>query len=176
MANLWKAARVGDIARVKELLAGGADVNEANHYVGTALSYALCKSHHSLAYFLLVEGGACIMKATHGRNTIWDLLLFGINRRRYHGVEETEVNGLSALLKVMVMLDDAPQYFITALTPQQAELCTRGQQLRAQLPSCLEQQRASIVAHCPMPTVLQSLVAEYAAITPEDMWTDGLLV
>jgi hypothetical protein len=83
------------------------------------------------------------------------------------------------LLKVMVMLDDAPQFFLsllTLLTPHHAELYTRGRQHRAQLPSYLEQQLAIIIEHCPVPTVLQSLVAEYAATTPEDMWTDGLRI
>jgi hypothetical protein len=47
---------------------------------------------------------------------------------------------------------------------------------RTQLPAYLEQQEASIVAHCPLPGVLQPLVAEYAAPTSEDMWTDGLRV
>jgi hypothetical protein len=48
--------------------------------------------------------------------------------------------------------------------------------LQAKLPSYLEQQRATIVANCPLPAVLQSLVIDYAAPTPEDMWTDGLRI
>jgi hypothetical protein len=76
----------------------------------------------------------------------------------------------------MVMLDDAPATFTTWLSPQHAEFCTRGKELRAQLLVYLKQQRAKIVAHCPLPTVLQTLVIAYAASTPEDMWTDGLLV
>jgi hypothetical protein len=52
--------------------------------------------------------------------------------------------GLSELLKVMVMLEDAPTAFIVIpnLPPQYTDICTRGRQLRAQLPSYLEQQRA----------------------------------
>ena len=85
---------------------------------------------------------------------------------------------LSSLLKVMVMLEDAPADFIARLSPHDAELCTRGRQSRAQLPSCREQQRAAVVAHCPLPAVLLPLVvsAAYAATTPEDMWADGLRV
>jgi hypothetical protein len=84
-----------------------------------------------------------------------------------------------SLLKVMVMLEDTPEYFTDVLSLHNvklAEIATRGRQLRSQLPSYLEQQRASVIAHCPVPTVLHSLVAEYAIITPEDMWTDGLRV
>jgi translation elongation factor EF-4 len=83
---------------------------------------------------------------------------------------------LSSLLKVMVMLEDAPVDFFAILSPHDAKICTRGRQLRAQLPSYLVQQRAAVVAHCNLPAVLQSLVAAYAATTPEDMWADGLRV
>jgi hypothetical protein len=83
---------------------------------------------------------------------------------------------LLSLLKVMVMLDDAPADFIAKLSPRSADICTRGRQLRAQLPSYLEQQRAAVAAHCPLPAVLQSLVATYAATTLDDMWADGLRV
>jgi hypothetical protein len=36
----------------------------------------------------------------------------------------------------------------------------------------MEQQHALIKASCPLPTVLQSIVAAYAKPTPDDMWTD----
>jgi hypothetical protein len=80
------------------------------------------------------------------------------------------------LLKVMVMLEDAPAYFIDELSPQHAEICSRGRQLRAQLSSYLEQQRAAVIVHCILPSVLQSLVTVYAATTPDDVWADGLRV
>jgi hypothetical protein len=83
------------------------------------------------------------------------------------------------LLKVMVMLEDAPEYFTAELALQSnklAEIATRGRQLQAQLPSYLKQQRAAVATDCPFPTVLQRLVADYAVTTLEDMWTDGLRV
>jgi hypothetical protein len=76
----------------------------------------------------------------------------------------------------MVMLEDAPANFIAILLPQHAEICKRGRLLRLQLPSYLEQQRAAVIAHCPLPAVLQSFVAEYTTTTPEDMWADALRV
>jgi hypothetical protein len=81
-----------------------------------------------------------------------------------------------SLLKVMVMLGDAPADFIAKLTPPHAELCTRGRKLRAQLPSHLNHQQALITTYCPLPAVLQSLVVAYALTTPEDMWADGLRI
>jgi hypothetical protein len=176
MADLRTFVYAGDIARVKELLAAGVSIHETDALGSRALSYALAGGQLSLAYFLLVEGGVGINHVIPSRYTIWDLLHFGLNQLRYRGVEEIDVNGLSALLKVMVMLGDVPQFLIAALTPLNAELCTRGRQLRAQLPSYLEQQQASVIMHCPLPAVLQSLVAGYAATTPEDMWADGLRV
>ena len=101
-------------------------------------------------------------------DTVWNIMiLMGVM------VESDE---LSSLLKVIVMLEDAPADFIARprLSPQHADICTRGLQLRAQLPSYLEQQRAAVKAYCPLPAVLRSIVAAYAVTTPEDMWTDGL--
>jgi hypothetical protein len=76
----------------------------------------------------------------------------------------------------MVLLGDAPLNFIAKLSVDQTHLCGRGYELRARLPSYMEQQRASIFAHCPLPGVLQPLEADYAALTSEDVWTDGMRV
>jgi hypothetical protein len=99
-----------------------------------------------------------------------------VTSRRRNFMKQADLTELSALLKVMVMLSDAPQAFISSLVPEQAELCTRGRQLRVQLPFYLDEQRISVDSHCPLPGVLRSLVAEYAATTTEDMWNDGLYV
>jgi hypothetical protein len=91
-------------------------------------------------------------------------------------LEDADADALASLLKVMVLLADAPPDFVAKLSPAHAELATRGLQLRAQLPSYLEQQKALVVAHCPLPAVLQPIVFGLAAPTPEDMWTEGLRV
>jgi hypothetical protein len=87
---------------------------------------------------------------------------------------------LTLLLQTMMLLANAPAEFVYKLSHRQAQLSAqlsvRGRRLRAQLPSYLERQRTSIIAHCPLPGVLQPLVVEYAAPTSEDMWTDGLRV
>jgi hypothetical protein len=51
----------------------------------------------------------------------------------------------------MVLLADAQPELVAQLSPVHAELATRGQQLRAQLPLYIEKQRTLIVAHCPLP-------------------------
>ncbi len=53
---LRRAATVGDLAKVKELLATGVDVNAANAYGGTALAFAADKGHTAVVDFLLERG------------------------------------------------------------------------------------------------------------------------
>jgi hypothetical protein len=75
------------------------------------------------------------------------------------------------------MSPDQDQYlpaFVANLSPQHAELCTRGRQLRDRLPAFLEQQEASVGTHCPLPAVLQAMVTAYARPTREDLWSDDL--
>jgi hypothetical protein len=71
----------------------------------------------------------------------------------------------------MVLFEDAPADFKARHSPQHAELATRGKLLRAQLPIYLEQQRAAVVDHSPLPAVLQSLVVAYAVPTTREMWS-----
>jgi hypothetical protein len=78
----------------------------------------------------------------------------------------------TSLVKVMVLLGDAPPDFIAKLSPHNAEIATQGRQIRALRPLYLERQQASISAQCSLPTVLQSIVTAYASPTPEDMWID----
>jgi hypothetical protein len=91
-------------------------------------------------------------------------------------VTHTYKNQLTSLLNFMELLGDPSVFFTWRLLPQHADLAARGHQLREQLPSYLVQQRAAVVAHCPLPTVLQAIVTAYAVPTPVDMWTDGLRI
>ncbi|MES1211202.1 MAG: ankyrin repeat domain-containing protein, partial [Acidobacteriota bacterium] len=54
---LRRAASAGDLAKVKELLAAGVDVNAANAYGGTALAFA-CDKGQAAVVDLLLERGA----------------------------------------------------------------------------------------------------------------------
>jgi hypothetical protein len=202
MSNLWAAVQQRDLESVKRLVAEGADVKETKSRGFTPLLFAVIHGHIPIIQCLLNEGGSnldertlldgasvLVLAARYGcfhaiqylleeqgasmseiddrGRTVWSELSF----HRRNGSAE-----LSSLLKVMVMLEDAPASFIAKLSPQHAELWTRGLQLRPQLPFYLEQQRAAVVVHCPLPAVLQSVVAAYTATTPEDMWADGLHV
>jgi hypothetical protein len=182
-ALLW-AAFGGHIEVVHWLLsAGGASITERSNSGNSALQLATNRGHFACAQWLLEEGGAIIHETNTAGQTVWD-------RYKLEDVEtdadadsdsdsdadaDADSDALS-LLKVMVLLADAPLAFVAKLSPAHAELATRGRQLRAQLPSYLEQQRALVVAHCPLPTALQPIVYGLAAPTPEDMWTEGLRV
>jgi hypothetical protein len=124
--------------------------------------------------WLLEEGGSSIRETANNGWTLWKMIMIcGITYAEGYAV------ALSPLLKVMVMLEDAPEHFTVKIAKHNvklAEIVTRGQQLRAQLPSYVEQQQTSVIAHCPLPTVLLLLIADYATITPEDMGTDGLRI
>jgi ankyrin repeat protein len=157
------AAYTGHLAVVRWLIKeGGASITEAASGGMSALIMAGMEGHCTLAQWLLEKGGASIDEGTSHGITVWSFLYL-------HGAADAEQ---SSLLKVMVLLTDAPPDSMAQLSPQHAELATRGRQLRALLPSYLEQQWALLTAHCPLPAVLFPLVAAYAAPTPEDMWTD----
>jgi hypothetical protein len=168
MSGLLDAAYQGDIARMKQLLAEGASITEKTAYgMGVVLMAASGGSLTALTW-ILTEGGASVKEHQVGNEerTVWKCL-------RVVKADDTK---LSSLLKVIVMLEDAPAAFLARLMTHHAQLCGRGRYLRAQLPSYLEKQRSTIVIYCPVPAVLQSIVAEYATTTPEDMWTYGLFV
>jgi hypothetical protein len=168
---LLRAARFGHTPIMHWLLTeGGSSVAEqcANGY--SALLLAAPGGHFSTMQWLLEEQGASIIKIDHFGRTVWDGLYLYCKYKNCVAAE------LSSLLKVMVMLDDAPAAFVAKLSPQHADICTRGRQLRAHLPSYLGQQRATVVAHCPLPSALVPLVIEYAATTREDMWAYRLRV
>jgi hypothetical protein len=151
------------------LTEGGSSLDEQAVHGGHALSIAAYLGNFVAMQWLLEEQGASIAESDDLGRTMWGAFY-------HHGRGAGRAAELSSLLKVMVMLEDAPPFFVAKLSQQHADICTRGRQLRAQLPFYLEQQQTAVVAHCPLPGVLQSVVATYAVTTSEDMWADGLRV
>jgi hypothetical protein len=149
---------------------GGADI-EATITPGefdtdnTVLSQALIYKNYALAQWL-IEKGALIPA-----DIWWILSVFFVS-------EHVNAAELSSLLKVLTLLpmsldqDRALPAFADQLSPQHAEICTRGRQLRAQLPAYMEHQEASVGAHCPLPAVLEAMVTAYALPTHGDLWNN----
>jgi hypothetical protein len=59
---LRRAASAGDLAKVKDLLTAGVDVNAANAYGGTALAFAADKGHVAVVELLLERGADANVK------------------------------------------------------------------------------------------------------------------
>jgi hypothetical protein len=157
-------------ASLHRLAEGGTNLAEETPYDERALLLAALEGRYCAMRYLLEQEGAPITESDSFGETVWSsITLLGINLL-LNFVE------LSSLLKVMVMLDDAPADVTASLLPQHAAICTNGRRLRAQLPSYLEQQRTTVVTLCPLPGVLQTVFAAYAATTQSDMWADGLRV
>jgi hypothetical protein len=150
---IMSAAGNGNTATVKFLQAAGASMTARDDREFSALYFAALFGKLALVQYILKESGESISYVTDTGDTVWDLL----------ALQGADPVTLASLLKVMVMLRDA-------------EITTRGRYFRAQLSSYLEQQRSSVVEHCPLPSVLLPIVADYAPTTPEDMWTDGLRI
>jgi hypothetical protein len=150
---------------------GAASVRESDRHGDTILSSSMFFAQtFQITTWLLEEGKSKITQRTLGGKTVLDMAL-------QHDLRKCGVF-FDKLLKVMVMLEDAPSRFLkeSILSYRQHEVCVLGQRYRKELPSFYANQKVNIIDHCPLPAVLGCLVAAYAAITPDDMWSSGLQV
>lgn len=111
---LRRAASAGDLAKVKELLAAGVDVNAANAYGGTALAFAADRGHATVVDFLLEHGADVNAKdrfygATpldwavgHGHAEIVRALLAKGAQGEAEALAEAAGEGHSAVVKVIL--------------------------------------------------------------------------
>jgi hypothetical protein len=70
----------------------------------------------SLVQYFLQKAGASISEKTFDGNTVWGLLR----------IQDADTKALESLLKIMVMLDDAPPAFVAKLSPAHTKIATRG--------------------------------------------------
>jgi hypothetical protein len=147
---------------------GGASIYDVNIRGSSALAFAAMGCQFSILQWLLEEGLANIADViilSGKARSVWDNLSKNM-------IIKGEPVALTSLLKVMVLLGDAPLDCIAKLSPHNAEIATQGRQIRALRPVYLEQQQASIDTQRNLPAVLQSIVATYAEPTPDEMWTE----
>jgi hypothetical protein len=166
--RLLLAAERGDIQGIKRVLSDGtASITAADSLGTTALLHAALSYHADLgtAQWLLSDGGSNIGERNYHGATVWSNL-----ENRIPWADDWE---LSSLLRVMVLLGDAPPSFVRLLKPQHALIIERGKQILVILPAYLNRQCAEISAYCSLPSVLHPLIAAYAAPTNEDKWADS---
>jgi hypothetical protein len=128
MGAVLYAAMKGHVELWQWLLsAGEASITERDDSGFSALLLAIY-GHPACAQWLLEEGGSSIEEMNTDGDTVWDRLK----------PEGANADALASLLKVVVLLAEAPSNFVAKLSPVHDELVTRGQQFRAQLPSYLD--------------------------------------
>jgi hypothetical protein len=134
-AALILASANGHVVIVKYFLKQGASIIKKSNGSFTGLLAAASNDEVVLMQYLLEEARANIAEATNDGQTVWVLLK----------PARASPELLTSLLKVIIMLGDAPlDFFVAKLSPVHAELITRGRQYRGQLPPYLEQQRALV--------------------------------
>jgi hypothetical protein len=162
---LYTAAQHGHLDVVKALVKEfGADVKKATLAGATPLLVAAFLGRLHMVHWFLEDGGASVNEVDRHGNTVWNAL-------KLEGAEDVK---LTSLFQVMMLLGEPNVELVEKLSPQHSGLVMQSRHLRAKLPAYLEQQQASVVEHCPLPMVLQPLVAAYAVPMSEDVWTDGL--
>jgi hypothetical protein len=165
---------------MKDLLAEGVSTTEIDNNGWSVLLYAATDAQYTTMWWLLLEAEGIIGELTNDATlTVWSE--FNIKGSGY--------DELSAMLKIMVMLEDAPANFFSNLhssnfnyrTPGFAPgVSSSGPSCRLTWPGATKagNKGQRFVAHCPLLVMKQSIVITYAATiaAPEDMWADGLRV
>jgi hypothetical protein len=171
--ELRRAASAGDLAKVKELVAAGVDVNAANAYGGTALAFAVDRGHAAVVDFLLDHGADPNAKDTFYGSTPLEWALDGdpaivrsLLEKGAKGEEEALVaaagGGQAAIVKIIL-----DRHRVGAETLSDA-LAAATQANSADVRALLEAAGAK-----PHPTVTldPALLASYAGIYGNDQMT-----
>jgi hypothetical protein len=168
-ARLGNINIVSDIPTVQQLYEkGAASVLEADRDGMIALALATHFGRDGIVEFNKHGSNIGFGKESH-------LILGSLSLISYNHNDESGAAMISLLkvAKIITLLGTLPSFEQGFLLHH--ELIDKGRQLRAQLPAYLEQRCALIVTHCPLPTVLQKVVAAYADLTYADVWESGLL-
>jgi hypothetical protein len=161
---LLLAACAGKISTLQWLLLdGGASIRETDREGRNVLLSAALAGQHHVVRWLLTYAGASITQRSMMGEDLW--MLLHVDNPAPLLADTAE---LRALLRIMPLLGDVPARFKAKLSSAHAKIVEDSQLFRGRIPAYFEQQRTSIVKHCPLPTVLQSIVADFAEPTRED--------
>jgi hypothetical protein len=170
----------------------GASVKETNHEGMNALLLSAQSGELSTLQWLLEHGGGMLTDVSQDGRTVWDLLekhVSAPNLRSTHSDDDDDLDEdgkasevpppdpvkVAALLRVMVLCGDPPDWLVEQLPPTHVSLVEEGARLRARLPAYLRQRRALLDAHCPLLAPLRALVHDYTEpLTTDELWATGL--
>jgi ankyrin repeat protein len=173
--NLHSYAISGDLKRIKELVEGGANLEESDNEFGkTALMLACLNSRFEIVAYL-VEQGADVSACWH-KGGLPDMLqyAYAVNGDGEYVTTRDTVK-ITAMLRVMVLHIDPPESLTEDLAEPLQWIVQDGARLRARLPAYLAQRRAHFVAHCPLLAPLWDLVYGYEKpTTTDELWATGL--
>jgi hypothetical protein len=171
------AAQEGKLDVVKYLVESGASIELRDNNGSNALIGSARCGEYSTMRYLLEHAGANIDDVDDEGDTVWDELIHRVQSiPKRDNDNNHDPAALAGLLRYLVLRAALPPAVVAILPPEDIRVVQQGASLRRNRFDYLEQQRASIVAHCPLPGVFLPFVADYAAPTTEDMWTDGLRI
>jgi hypothetical protein len=168
---LLNAASEGNIDVCRYLLERGASLTEADERGNNVLLCAVSDDEFCLAAWLLTEGGASLECKNLEGESAWNLLVQPRHCRR-----DRDEAAFSRLLRVMLLMGDAPAHFADTLSPALQALVLEGGRLRARLPAYLVRRQALLDTHSPvLLPPLGALVHGYMELTTTDeLWATGL--
>jgi outer membrane protein assembly factor BamB len=105
--ELWEAARVGDVVRVRAALDKGADVNAKARYERTALTFAADKGHTEVIRVLLERGADMNVQDTFYKMRAVDMALMNEHLEAARLLIERGSLGAAAALNAAVPRNDA---------------------------------------------------------------------
>jgi hypothetical protein len=161
---------LGDIPTIQQIYEEGiASVGEADRDGMVGLAMAAHMGRDTILLWIKKQGAKFIL----GKDSHLVLMYICRDNEGYNDCIRSDEAMVVLLVKTIILLGAPPNFDL--YFHRHHKLIDKGRQLRAQLPAHLEERRALIVTHCPLPTVLQTLVAAYADPTNADVWESGLL-
>jgi hypothetical protein len=162
----------GDLERLKELVEGGANLEESGGK--TALMLACLNFRFEIVTYLLEQGAD--VRAGWRDGGLPDMLkdAYTINGDGEY-VPNRDTVKVTAMLRVLVLHGDPPESLTADLAEPLQWIVQDGARLRARLPAYLAQRRALLAAHCPLQALLWDLVHSYEKpTTTDELWATGL--
>jgi ankyrin repeat protein len=165
---LHLAAEAGQLRVIPWLVdEGQLDVDEKSTNGSAAVMYAAEHSWYGVVEWLLLYGGASF-KGNDGGEAgmeLWTWLQLDL-------AEFKMAEKVTAVLRVLSVLGEVPVACRSRMTRAQLEIVKRGREIAERLPEWEASLREALQAHCPVPSVIVTLIADYAEPVGGDLWVE----